>query len=227
MEAPKSTVRKLRQRLMVQLLKLASLREGHQKLMADNRALTIAFAKKRGEKTLSVRKPTGFRATGASPSHSYAARKNRTSIHMNKLMAKKAEEKGEKMERKEREDRLPIVKEGNRIVPEWITYHYHVLPMRDLIVCEQPNSREFIEDTPQGTRWSLYSEDPLLNITYVLAGETFYNNDRDKAYLVSEKCKEDGFPLNMQKACYKHCMKEFKERGKVRMRAKSRTKKGG
>jgi len=112
-----------------------------------------------------------------------------------------------------------MVKEDNRIVPEWIAYHYHVLPMRDLIICEQPDSREFVEDTLHGTRWSPYSEDPLLNITYILAGETFYNKDSDKAYLVSDKYKEDGFPLHIQKACYEHCMKEFKERGKVRMRS--------
>ena len=116
-----------------------------------------------------------------------------------------------------------FAKEDNRIVPEWIAYHYHVLPMRDLIICEQPDSREFVEDTLHGTRWSPYSEDPLLNITYILAGETFYNKDSDKSYLVSDKYKEDGFPLRIQEACYEYCMKVFKERGKVRIKSKSRT----
>ena len=108
-----------------------------------------------------------------------------------------------------------MVKEDNLIIPEWIAYHYHVLPMRDLIICEQPDSREFVEDTLQGTRWSPYSEDPLLSITYVLAGDTFFNDSNAKKFLESSKFKDAGGHRKVQKACYVYCMKEFKKRGKV------------
>ena len=109
-----------------------------------------------------------------------------------------------------------IAKEDNKLLPEWIAYHYHVLPMRDLIICEQPDSREFAEDTLQGTRWSPFSEDPLLNVNYVLAGDTFFNDDSEKLYLSSSKYKEAGGHRKVQGACYAHCMKEFKKIGKVR-----------
>ena len=50
-----------------------------------------------------VKKPTGFRASGTAPSYSYASRKQRTSVHMDKIMAKKAEEDKAKAKQKARE----------------------------------------------------------------------------------------------------------------------------
>ena len=50
-----------------------------------------------------VKKPTGFRAMGTAPSYSYASRKQRTSVHMDKIMAKKAEEDKAKAKQKARE----------------------------------------------------------------------------------------------------------------------------
>ena len=52
-----------------------------------------------------VKKPTGFRASGTAPSYSYASRKQRTSVHMNKIMAKKAEEDKAKAKRKARDQK--------------------------------------------------------------------------------------------------------------------------
>ena len=52
-----------------------------------------------------VKKPTGFRASGTAPSYSYASRKQRTSVHMNKIMAKKAEEDKAKAKQKAREQK--------------------------------------------------------------------------------------------------------------------------
>ncbi|GMH54520.1 hypothetical protein TrST_g12175, partial [Triparma strigata] len=98
----KSAVKQLRARLMAQVKKLKGLKDRRQALLDENRELTIAIAKKRGE-TLHVKKPTGFRASGTAPSYSYASRKQRTSVHMDKIMAKKAKEDKAKAKQKARE----------------------------------------------------------------------------------------------------------------------------
>ncbi|GMH76384.1 hypothetical protein TrLO_g508 [Triparma laevis f. longispina] len=95
-------VKQLRARLMAQVKKLKGLKTRRQELLDENRELTIAIAKKRGE-TLHVKKPTGFRASGTAPS--YASRQQRTSVHMNKIMAKKAEEDKAKAKQKAREQK--------------------------------------------------------------------------------------------------------------------------
>ncbi|GMI00105.1 hypothetical protein TrST_g4277 [Triparma strigata] len=97
-------VKQLRARLMAQVKKLKGLKTRRQELLDENRELTIAIAKKRGE-TLHVKKPTGFRASGTAPSYSYASRQQRTSVHMNKIMAKKAEEDKAKAKQKAREQK--------------------------------------------------------------------------------------------------------------------------
>ncbi|GMH87563.1 hypothetical protein TrVE_jg9523 [Triparma verrucosa] len=98
----KAAVKQLRARLMAQVKKLKGLKDRRQALLDENRELTIAIAKKRGE-TLHVKKPTGFRASGPAPSYSYASRKQRTSVHMDKIMAEKAEEDKAKAKQKARE----------------------------------------------------------------------------------------------------------------------------
>ncbi|GMH96621.1 hypothetical protein TrVE_jg8161 [Triparma verrucosa] len=100
----KAAVKQLRARLMAQVKKLKGLKDRRQALLDENRELTIAIAKKRGE-TLHVKKPTGFRASGTAPSYSYASRKQRTSVHMDKIKAKKAEEDKAKAKQKAREQR--------------------------------------------------------------------------------------------------------------------------
>ncbi|GMI08780.1 hypothetical protein TrLO_g10156 [Triparma laevis f. longispina] len=97
-------VKQLRARLMVQVKKLKGLKDRRQAQLDENRELTIAIAKKRGA-TLHVKTPTGFRASGTAPSYSYASRKQRTSVHMNKIMAKKAEENKAKAKQKAREEK--------------------------------------------------------------------------------------------------------------------------
>lgn len=89
-EDKKNVVRSLRKRLMAQVKKKKQLKGIYKGLMDENRDLTIALAKKRGE-TMSPKKPSMFRKSGKSPSYSYASRSSRTSITLMKTAKKKAE----------------------------------------------------------------------------------------------------------------------------------------
>ncbi|GMH87318.1 hypothetical protein TrVE_jg2235, partial [Triparma verrucosa] len=100
----KAAVKQLRTRLMAQVKKLKGLKDRRQALLDENRELTIAIAKKLGE-TLHVKTQTGFRASGTAPSYSYVSRKQRTSVHMDRIMAKKTEEVKAKAKQKAKEQK--------------------------------------------------------------------------------------------------------------------------
>ena len=92
-----------------------------------------------------------------------------------------------------------MVKEDNHLMIEWLAYHYHVLPLRTLVVCEQQDNREYVSELLENTPW-----EELIDIHYVKAGVDFYNSSGEVEKMI--KNKDDVYAhLAIQGSCYEHC----------------------
>ena len=89
-----------------------------------------------------------------------------------------------------------MVKEDNHLMIEWLAYHYHVLPLRTLVVCEQQDNREYVSELLENTPW-----EELIDIHYVKAGVDFFNSPGE----VKKLSDKNLHMLPIQKSCYEHC----------------------
>ena len=91
-----------------------------------------------------------------------------------------------------------LIRDDNRILPEWLAYHYTVMPLRHLIVAVDPHS--------------VTSPEPILDKYRELGMDITVWGDND--YFCN--CTSDETYRNYlrrQRLFYKHCLMEFKNRG--------------
>jgi hypothetical protein len=103
-----------------------------------------------------------------------------------------------------------LIRDDNHWLIEWLAFHYHVLPLRDLIVVVDPRSKTSPSRIFQ--RWEGYINIELRNATQL-------DQDSSKALPVSLHNSEGAKPgrdehRRRQVYFYQECMKTFSERRK-------------
>lgn len=99
-----------------------------------------------------------------------------------------------------------LIKDDNRILPEWLAYHYTVLPLRHLIVAIDPLSAT----SPQPI---LEKFQELLGMNITIWEDKDYNDGIYQA--TPESCVHSKYRahLHRQVLFYQQCLLEFKRRG--------------
>jgi hypothetical protein len=102
-----------------------------------------------------------------------------------------------------------LTMDDNHFLIEWLAYHYHVLPLRHLIVAVDPRART----SPQEifNRW-----DGLINIT-VWNDTDIFGNEEVEGVADAERVKEENKLLTLhrirQMFLYEKCMRQLKSDG--------------
>jgi len=91
-----------------------------------------------------------------------------------------------------------LIRDDNRILPEWLAYHYTVMPLRHLIVAVDPHS--------------VTSPEPILDKFRELGMDITVWGDSDFFSNCTSKEKKGNY-LRRQLLFYSHCLMEFKNRG--------------
>ncbi|KAL7479222.1 hypothetical protein ACHAW6_004965, partial [Cyclotella cf. meneghiniana] len=100
-----------------------------------------------------------------------------------------------------------LVNDENPRLPEWIAYHYHVLPLRSLIVAIDPASRH--QPTEILSRWAgMGVEIDTWNDTHYLGNDGGVCNSTDSSFCTTRH-------LWRQMTFISRCMTEFKQRNKT------------
>jgi len=108
-----------------------------------------------------------------------------------------------------------LVNDENPRLPEWIAYHYHVLPLRSLIVAVDPNSR--VEPNEILNRWQklmgldvqIWGGPSSLELRYMPRGRggACNSSDPDANCLMHHRSRQHYF--------VKACLENFRRRGKT------------